>query len=254
MTKKTAFIFDLDYTLIENNAFRYAYENIPKILDLSVSPEGFRDVFLGVYYELVKKGQLREAFNWDFVAEEAVKRLGASYRSNLFHQLFMEGIKNCLVKPRPNTIEVLNRIKGRGNMVIILTNGYRKYQLPVLRKVGLIEIVDALLTNDDLPMPKPSIESFHVAAEISRRLGASKMVYIGDHPFFDVYGALHAGMENIVWITDQYDEGYYDVKYLAQFIESYTYSRYHICIDLRRFWSKKILVIRRLDSLFRFID
>ena len=245
-----AYIFDLDYTLVENKAFRYACELLPRRIGLGVSPEVFCEVFLDTYYQLVRKGELYRAFDWCYVAKLTAEKFGGRMRERMFLELFLDGVDMGLVKVCDGAISLLRRIKSLGYIVVILTNGYGKYQIPVIRKIRLDKYIDAIFTAEKLPKPKPHSDSFDVVMEYSKRkLGAEKIFFIGDHPFFDIYGALNAGIKNIFWVDKNIKEGIYSVEEISGLIEGYTLRRYgvHITIDTSR--GQKVVVVNSLKSI-----
>lgn len=73
-------------------------------------------------------------------------------------------------------LEALRGLRAMGHRVEIATNGHATYQLPVIRRLGLDELVDGVRTSDAYRCPKTCPEYFQ---------GADLMV--GDNPVFDVY-------------------------------------------------------------------
>jgi len=247
------YIFDLDGTLIHNRAFRYAYKEIPKFLKININPEEFEEIFLNAYYEFVKAGKLKEAFDWDLLAKIALEKIGINCQEDVFLKLVLKGLEMGLIEIRAYAREILKEIRALGGKVIILTNGYRKYQQPALEKTRLLELIHILLTNDDLIEPKPSKKAFEQALRIINVYDLESIMFIGDHPYYDIYGALNAGIEKIVWITDHHTKGSYLVRELAEDIINYAKSRYDIILDLSKFWNKEIEIINDLRELKRFL-
>jgi len=246
---KIAYIFDLDGTLVENDSFRYAIKEIPRTLGLDIDFEEFYSIFLNIYCEFVKLGKLKEAFDWDLITVLALRRLGVNCPKNIFYKIVLDGLDKGLVKIKDHAHEILSEIRERNGKIIVLTNGYRKYQEPVLRKTGLFELIHVLLTNDDLTEPKPSRKAFEKAILTAGISDPYKVIFIGDHPYYDIYGALNAGLRRIVWLTEYHSKGIYPVKKLAESIAGYAKKRYDVVLDLSHFYDEKIEVINNLEDV-----
>lgn len=248
-----AYIFDLDSTLIKNNAFEHVIRSIVRKAGLNVDPEKFYELFSSTYYELVRSRRLKEAFDWDLVAELTFKKIDKEYPRGLFSKLMLEGIERGFVKAVDHAIEVLKGIRKTGKKIIVLTNGYRKYQKRVVEKSGIYPYIHALITNDDVLEPKPSKKAFETALAISNIMDPSKVIFVGDHPFYDIYGALNSNIGAIVWLTRVYPAGNYAVMDLAEYIINYARDKYDIVLDLHNFRNRKIRVINSLKEMFELI-
>ena len=90
--------------------------------------------------------------------------------------------------------DVLTRLRSTWR-VGVLTNGRPEVQARKIAALGLAPMVDAVVYAD-LFGGKPTYLPFLMVAE---RLGAepSRCVFVGDHPWFDVYGARRVGMRTV---------------------------------------------------------
>ena len=247
--RRKAYVFDLDSTLIQNRSFRYALEKIPSVLGMNEEADLFKEKFFEMYYNLVREGTLHKAFEWDLLTRHTAEKLGATCPEDLFYRLMLEGLEKNLVTVKNGAIELMSWIRESNNIAILLTNGYRKYQIPSLEKTQLIDYFDSILVADDLEKLKPSKSAFEQAVWQAKKLGANDILYIGDHPYFDVYGALNAGLKVIFWITDHHMPKNYKVEDLAKDIIMYTKERYGIKLDLTKFHNRIIHVIGSLKTI-----
>lgn len=83
--------------------------------------------------------------------------------------------------------EVLRGLKDDGWRLVVITNGWRRYQVPALRAVGLLDLVDELVTADSAGAPKPDPVMFASARS------AGPLVHLGDRLDDDVLGVHRAG-------------------------------------------------------------
>lgn len=244
------FIFDMDGTIVRNRAFRYAYEKMLEVLGLDVSKDKFIDAFFDLYHELVGKNELKKAFDWDYVAKTVLGKMNIIC-GDVFSQLFLEGVEKGLVEIVRNAYYVLKKIKSEDNKIALLTNGYRKFQIPVLRKTKMLELFDLIFTADDLEYLKPHREAFLKVQLEAKISDTSKIYFVGDHIYFDIYGALISGLENIYWLTSHFDSGTYDVMEIADFMSRYVWRKYGISINLENMPRGKIKVINNLKEILQ---
>lgn len=90
--------------------------------------------------------------------------------------------------------EVLQRLKAEGWRLVVITNGWHRYQVPALRAVGLLDLVDELVTADSAGAPKPDPAMFQAAMS-----GSGPLVHLGDRLDDDVLGARSAGGAAILY-------------------------------------------------------
>ncbi len=247
--KAKVYVFDLDGTLVRNVAFRKTIYTLPRILGLDVDPDAFYDEFIRTYYSTVASGELSRAFDWEFISEKTISRLGGRYRFGVFTDYFVRYIEDGHTDLIPHALEVLRTLRRLGATIVILTNGKRIYQEKVLLRTGLYPFVDMLLTLDDLPKPKPHPEAFSVLKKIFKD---KEICFVGDHPLFDIYAAANSCIPNIFWFTEEFRSGEYRLSDIFKFIENVAKTKYGWRIvpteDALR---KRIYVINRLSEILK---
>jgi putative hydrolase of the HAD superfamily len=103
-----------------------------------------------------------------------------------------------LRRPVAGSLALLQALKP-GYKLGIVTNNRLAEQQEKLRYLGMSELVDALITSEEVGVPKPDPRIYHVALE---RLGAeaAQTVMVGDNWTADVAGALAVGIRP-VWLN-----------------------------------------------------
>lgn len=94
----------------------------------------------------------------------------------------------------PELPGLLADLRDDGWRVVVVTNGYRRFQVPPVEALGLAAMLDAMVTADDVGAAKPDPRIF--AAAYGRRPGPR--VHIGDSRDQDVVGAHRAGALSIL--------------------------------------------------------
>lgn len=241
-----AFIFDLDGTLVINKAFKYAIHRIPEELHMNTSASSFYEEFLRTYYYLVSINRVKKAFDWDYVCKLTVERFGFNYEEGLFRDFLLEGIKKGLVDLVNGVPKVLGILKSKGHIIGLLTNGYSWYQSRVLKVTGLDRFFDFTVFLDDSVEPKPSLRAFDYAISLAE--GADKIFYVGDHAYYDVYGALRARFDDIFWLTQEISRGNHSIDNLWRILVDVS-KRYGKEINLAQLKKKRIIVINKIEEI-----
>jgi len=104
-----------------------------------------------------------------------------------------------LVPIHPQTIPLLNKLKKQGVKIGIISNfQHAPHVRKVLRKHGLLKILDAVIISGEVHASKPDPQIFKIALE---RLGtkASETLFVGDDPERDIRGAASVGMQTCLF-------------------------------------------------------
>ncbi len=96
----------------------------------------------------------------------------------------------------PDAAETLQKLRDKGYLVGVLTNGYSHIQNRKLDVSGLRPLLDYVMISGEDNMQKPEPEAFR---RIALRLGVhpADCVYVGDNPVNDVQGAENVGMHAV---------------------------------------------------------
>lgn len=114
------------------------------------------------------------------------------------------------------TDSVLQRLRGRGYKLGIITNGTVHSQQNKIDLLGIAHYFDEIIISAAIGFQKPDREPFDV---MSQRLGipAGELIYVGDNPLCDVDGSRRAGYTPVWvhttdgWIFDDIERCEYEV-------------------------------------------
>ena len=101
-------------------------------------------------------------------------------------------------EPLPGGAECFRRLKSQGVQVGVGTNMTADYQYAKLDKLGLLDLVDFLVTSEEVGVEKPDPRFFACCAQKAGRAPAD-CVFVGDDPKNDAQGSLRAGMKAL-WL------------------------------------------------------
>ncbi|HEY82834.1 MAG TPA: HAD family hydrolase [Dehalococcoidia bacterium] len=101
-----------------------------------------------------------------------------------------------------DVMPALTSLQGRGLTLGLISNADRDLT-PLLSGLGLLPLLQVVVTSQDVGGTKPQPEIFQEAARRAE-VGASEAVYVGDQYQIDVVGAEQAGMKGILLDRDNY--------------------------------------------------
>ncbi|MEP6492309.1 MAG: HAD-IA family hydrolase [bacterium] len=186
-----AVLFDLDDTLLDRRASVDCY--------LAAHSQRFglsgarADTYRARFHDLDGAGYtLRTAVFDQLSAEFPECGSGADLTSDWHERAF----GTCVYVS--GAADILAWCRDAGLRTAIVTNGRAVMQRPKLERLGVIELVDAVIVSGEEGIAKPDVEIFRRAAE---RLGVSpeECAFVGDNPHTDVAGAQAVGM-HAIWV------------------------------------------------------
>ncbi|MFA7228881.1 MAG: HAD-IA family hydrolase [Melioribacteraceae bacterium] len=177
-------IFDIDGTLTSTNelifaTFRHVTE---KYLNKKVTDEEIISLF-GPTEDVILKEFMKE--NYDEARKDYMD--------------FYEAKHHLMADVYPGIKEVLQFIKSKKIPLSIYTGKGRDSSVITLKKIGVYEQFDMIVTGDDIADHKPSPEGIDVFVE-KFNLDRKRVLMIGDAPA-DILAARSAGVKiaSVVW-------------------------------------------------------
>ena len=203
-----AVVFDLDHTLFDR------YETLR--LAVPMLREGFKinssvtDEYFFEQLSWADKNYVHHG--WEEIFAHLVK-------CNIFEEKpdydeYVKYLLSCFKKVAvkfPFAIPTLAKIREKGYKTGLITNGNRDVQERKLEMLELTPYFDEIIISGDTPYRKPQKEIFRLIAD-KLSVDTSEMMYVGDHPYFDVEGSRCAGCTPVwvkttgTWIFPEYQK------------------------------------------------
>ena len=181
----TAVIFDMDNTLFDFvEAKLIACAAVIAHVKVPVEPEVLLKYFLRPIHGFESHENIRDFLHDNNrYSETAFTRCCAIYDDE----------KIAAIKPYPHVAETLSALRERGLKLGVVTDAHNGNALKRLRKAGLEEFFDAVITKDMSGKAKPSPEPFLLGMQLLG-VSANETMLVGDSIRRDIVPAKALGM------------------------------------------------------------
>lgn len=98
--------------------------------------------------------------------------------------------------------ELLMKAQQKGYKLGVISNGFRDIQLQKLQSATISELIDYIVTSDEIGINKPDSRIFYYAEKIANS-SQKKNILIGDNPDTDIAGALKANWYMAIWLNEK---------------------------------------------------
>jgi len=169
-------VFDLDGTLIRSSVNFKAMKR--KMIDI-LARYGVPRELLSTDKTTVENLRSAERI-WDEMSVDHEERRRALKEvEKVMNEAELEALPT--VEAIEGAREALEKLREKGLKLAVLTRGHRTYAVEALRRAGLLELIDVILTRDTVQKPKPNPEALREMAE-RLGLGIDEIILVGDHP------------------------------------------------------------------------
>ncbi|RLI07552.1 hypothetical protein DRO24_02790 [Candidatus Bathyarchaeota archaeon] len=206
-------VFDLDGTLIRSSVDFKAMKR--RMIDI-LARYGVPRELLGTDKTTVENLRRAERI-WDEMGvDQEVRRKALREVEEVMNEAELEALPT--VEAIEGVREALEKLRGKGLKLAVLTRGHQTYAVEALRRAGLLELIDVILTRDTVRKPKPDPEALLEAAK-RLGLGIDEIVFVGDHPM-DSACAEGASVRFIAVLTGWMGEDEWRAVGVSEVVES----------------------------------
>lgn len=181
--------FDLDGTLMQNPFGEWVFPE----LNATVSRWAGTSVnivrgLLEEHQRRMRAAQYVAAYDWDEMLTGLLEKLHIEQRLDIEELVIKHAVPGKIRLLEEGSVEVLGRLREAGFSLAAVTNGFFKYQFPVMEALGLSGYFDEIVTPERAGAGKPD-------PAILRMFGGNVVAHIGDRLDHDVklandYGCL----------------------------------------------------------------
>lgn len=175
-------VFDLDGTLIE---FRIELSEAKRRIVETMVARGMPPEMISVNDSIQTLLQRAKTALGDEAADEL-----KTHVLDIMREYEMRAANHC--HPRNGVAELLTRLRGAGYRLAVATNTHREAAILSLSKSGIIHLLEAIVTRDDVKNLKPRGDVLLKVTELMKTC-PEKVLYVGDS-IHDLHAAREAGI------------------------------------------------------------
>ncbi|GED71386.1 hypothetical protein BRE01_50880 [Brevibacillus reuszeri] len=172
--------FDLDGTLMQNPFGVWVFPEIAAVVSgkLGWTCDVIAEM-VAEHERRMEQGRYVEAYDWDDILGMQCKQLGVTESFEIEPLLRKHAVSPKIHLLEPGILKVLRAIKDSGFALAVVTNGFYKFQAPVMEALGLLDFFDEVLTPERAGTGKPD-------PKILDMLPGDVVAHVGDRLDHDV--------------------------------------------------------------------
>ncbi|WP_079909495.1 HAD family hydrolase [Paenibacillus sp. 32352] len=186
--------FDLDGTLMQNPFGKWVFPVIEELISNALDKPFKSTEALVREHELrMQQNRTVEAYDWDDMVRQLLNGLGLNLEINVEQLVHEHSVEPKIYLLEQDSIAVLRQLKEKGYSLATVTNGFYKYQYPVMRQLGLSDWFDAIITPEKAGCGKLDVN-------IMRELQQDGQIaaHVGDRLDHDVYLSNKSGIPSVL--------------------------------------------------------
>ncbi len=188
--------FDLDGTLMQNPFVGYVFPEIERrLLEQNGKLEQIVQQFVLEHESRLKAEKYAEAYDWDGIVAHYVKMNQLAIKIDVEEILRDYCIAPAIYLLEDNLSEILEELREKGYLLAVVTNGFKKFQLPVMDVLKLTSHFDIIVTPEEVGYAKPDKRVYGSIMELGEIAA-----HVGDRIDHDVLSANAIGVHSI-WIN-----------------------------------------------------
>lgn len=184
--------FDLDGTLMQNPFSKWVFPEIAAaVSDLLGKTHDTVTALTAEHEQRMGQGRYVEAYDWDEMLARLCQELGIVKPVDVEELVHKHNVTPKVYLLEENIPQVLQTIKAYGYSLAAVTNGFYKYQAPVMQTLGLADCFDQVITPEKAGTGKPDPAILHL-------LPGEVVAHVGDRLDHDVQLANRAGIHSVL--------------------------------------------------------
>jgi len=180
MTNKRWITFDLDGTLMQNPFGAWVFPEIAEAVCRKLGrPHDIVSEMVAEHETRMKEGRCVEAYDWDDILRQRLRELELHLPLEIEPMVRKHAVPPKVRLLESGIVDSLTEMKARGFSLAVVTNGYYKFQAPVMEALGLLSLFDEVVTPERAGTGKPD-------PAILQGLGGQTIAHVGDRLDHDV--------------------------------------------------------------------
>lgn len=185
--------FDLDGTLMQNPFVGYVFPELEDIISKNINTdESVVDLLVAEHNHRMQQGKIVEAYDWDDIVQKLLKKYELSLQVNVEEIVIRHSVAPKIYLLDDDVINSLQYLKDKGYYLAVVTNGFYKYQAPVLKQLKIYDLFDLIVTPDRCGYAKPNAK---ILDEVRKK--GQVVAHVGDRIDHDIVMANEEGIQSI---------------------------------------------------------
>lgn len=185
--------FDLDGTLMQNPFGKYVFPEIEKLVSgLKPGCETVKEIVLENERRM-QNNEYPSAYDWDDILNQFLQNNEIAISISIEELVRKHSQIPKVYLLEEGIPEVLCELKTRGYSLAVITNGFYKYQYPVMEVLGIVDFFDEVITPDLVKCGKPNVDMGRSLLETG-----TIVAHVGDRVDHDVVLANVLGAKSIL--------------------------------------------------------
>lgn len=186
--------FDLDGTLMQNPFVGWVFPEIEAAINqLSATKLEVKQRLVDEHQSRMDRQEYVAAYDWDDMVRRLVTEEQLAVELDVAQLVQKHSTDGKIYLLEEGILETLDRLKQKGYKLAAVTNGFYKYQFPVLKALGLAQYFDEVLTPDRVGTGKPDVQIFTPLQDTGEIIA-----HVGDRVDHDVVAGKQLGVKTIL--------------------------------------------------------
>lgn len=186
--------FDLDGTLMQNPFGKWVFPEVEALISNQLQRQFKSTEALVREHELrMQQNRTVDAYDWDEMVRQLLKELQIDFEINVEQLVLKHSLVPKIYVLEDAVLPTLRRLKEQGFSLATVTNGFYKYQYPVMKELGLSEWFDEIITPEKVGCGKPDINMLRGLQE-----SGQIVAHVGDRLDHDIYLANESGVPSVL--------------------------------------------------------
>ncbi|CAM3423428.1 HAD family hydrolase [Brevibacillus invocatus] len=184
--------FDLDGTLMQNPFSKWVFPEIAAAVSGQLGQSYDSVSALTAEHERrMEQGRYVEAYDWDEMLARLCQELGIEKSVDIEELVQKHSISPKVYLLEPEIPQLLLEMKAQGYALAAVTNGFYKYQAPVMQALSLLDCFDEVVTPERAGTGKPD-------TVILDMLAGKVVAHVGDRLDHDILLANRANAVSVL--------------------------------------------------------
>jgi FMN phosphatase YigB (HAD superfamily) len=190
--------FDLDGTLMQNPFGKWVFPEVEELISSRLQhPFRSTEALIREHERRMGLNRTVDAYDWDDMVRRLLDELKLDLAIDVEQLVLKHSTAPKIYLLEETVIPTLLKLKELGFSLATVTNGFYKFQYPVMKRLGISGLFDEIVTPELAGCGKPDVGIFRGLQE-----SGQIVAHVGDRLDHDVYLANRSGIPSVLIYRD----------------------------------------------------